>query len=89
MDDWTIAANWGQYSEDDPGNPERGQKGYAAAANYDLGGGAEVQFGCSKSTCETETVNNRSIPYPVIDGIDCGNAGDDFSRISLGVAMSF
>ena len=90
MDNWTIAANWGQYSEDDPNDDDdRGQSGYAIVANYDLGGGAQVQFGYSKSSCKTETVNSNQIAYPVIDDAECNNDNLENSALSLGVAMSF
>ena len=89
VNDWTIAANWGQISEDRPNtdnDPE--QSGYALVVNYDLGGGAEVQFGYSKASCGEHGV--------VTDNSDCrhGTAPNiidvpDGDRISLGVAMSF
>ena len=82
MDDWLIAANWGQISEDfpnDENDPE--QSGYALVVNYDLGGGAEVQFGYSKASCGEHG--------PVNDPADCTPPIDDGDNISLGVAMSF
>ena len=91
LNDWTIAANWGEYSEDIPGTEEdRGQRGYAVVVNYDLGGGAQVQFGYSRSACATETVNGNPSVFPVFLGdADCET--DDFKNnsMSLGVAMSF
>ena len=86
VDDWTIAANWGQLSEDIPGNDDPEQSGYALVVNYNLGGGAEVQFGYSKASCgENETVTDHA---------DCTGGtvhlrGVDGDRISIGVAMSF
>ena len=89
VDDWTLAANWGQYAEDIPGTAnDRGQSGYALVANYDLGGGAEVQLGYASTECETIAVENSTFVAPLAD-TDCGDVGDSFSRISLGVAMSF
>ena len=87
VDDWTIAANWGQISEDTPStddDPE--QSGYALVVNYDLGGGAEVQFGYSKASCGEHGT--------VVAHADCNGGTDhltgvDGDRISLGVAMSF
>ena len=95
MDDWTIAANWGKYSEDPPITHQRRQSGYAVVVNYDLGGGAEVQFGYAKSDCEivTTTLGGR-IFAPVNEIDECprqsvGDSPENYSRISLGVAMSF
>ena len=97
VNDWTIAANWGEYSEKHARpdlDLDRGQNGYAVVVNYDLGGGAEVQLGYSKSDCDV------SVPVPGIVvslGVDilgdCPPAQFDipeyFSRLSLGVVMSF
>ena len=46
MDALTIAANWGQFEEG-----ASTQDGYGLVVNYDLGGGAVVQFGYGDSTC--------------------------------------
>ena len=89
VDDWTIAANWGEYSRDLPAtDDDYEQSGYALVVNYDLGGGAVAQFGYSKASCGEHGV--------VTDNSDCthGTAPDtipvpDGDRISLGVAMSF
>jgi len=40
MDAWTFAVNYGQFTEG-----ANDQDGYGLVVNYDLGGGAEVQFG--------------------------------------------
>ena len=83
MDGWTFAANWGKYSEEQQNAAVREQSGYAAVANYDLGGGAEVQFGYSKASCDDTggfiDAGHLDCPVPNVDG----------DRISLGVAMSF
>ena len=102
MDDWTVAANWGKYSEKIPNNPaernRRGQSGYSVAVNYDLGGGAEVQLGYTKSGCETASLDigggtvltNKAAATESARNEDCAqDAPEGYSRISLGVAMSF
>ena len=90
LDDWTIAVNWGEYSEEIQNiEDDRGQSGYAVVVNYDLGGGAQVQFGYSKSTCDTRTVNNKQVAYPVISDAACRTAKSKNSALSLGVAMDF
>ena len=89
IDDWTLAANWGKYSEKVPNEEDRGQNGYAVVANYDLGGGAEVQLGYSKSECNTVTGFLGLVNRPVDGSEECGEVGESYSRISLGVAMSF
>ena len=98
VDDWTFAVNWGKYSEKYPEGylaplHDRGQAGYAVVVNYDLGGGAEVQLGYTKSECEIETAGNFRINQAVTDSArteDCiFNVPEDYSRFSLGVAMSF
>ena len=91
LNDWTVSANWGEYSEDIPNTDEdRGQRGYAFVVNYDLGGGAQVQFGYSKSRCATETVNGNPSVFAVFLG-DAACETDHFenSAASLGIAMSF
>ena len=80
MDDWIFAINYGQYSEPSPVNSD--QSGYGIAVNYDLGGGAEVQLGYSKSSCD----NDYGPVYPEACGPDDPEEG---SALSLGVAMSF
>ena len=89
VDDWILAANWGQYSEDTPNtSSDRGQSGYALVVNYDMGGGAEVQLGYANSDCATNTIGPVTFRDPVTV-TDCAEDGGGFSRISLGVAMSF
>ena len=90
VDDWTIAANWGEYSRDVPGTDnDPGQSGFALVVNYDLGGGAEVQLGYSKASCGEHGT------FDIIDvNDDCDGGTEhlrnvDGDRISLGVAMNF
>ena len=82
VDDWTIAANWAQITEDVPNiDEDYEQSGYALVVNYDLGGGAELQLGYSKASCgEFGSVRTND---------DCDGGTVDGDRISLGVAMSF
>ena len=96
VDDWTIAANWGQISEDDAGtddDPER--SGYALVVNYDLGGGAVIQFGYSKASCSEHGAISGPAASVRVHGDCTYSTGDnaipvpDGDRISLGVAMSF
>ena len=90
FDDWTVAANWGEYSEMIPNEQDRGQSGYALLVNYDLGGGADVQLGYSRTDCKWNTdSNNQSYNDYVVSGIVCADDGKGYSRASLGVAMSF
>ena len=85
MDDWTLAANWGKYSENRESGVDPDQSGYALVLNYDLGGGAEMQLGYSKASCEIF----HGYARPVNDNTDCSNNNINGSRFSLGVAMSF
>ena len=99
FDDWLVAINYGQYTEDQPlttEDPE--QRGFAVVVNYDLGGGAELQLGYSKSTCKAqiEGVNvdnpDASDYFPRSGGAvyhGACNHNDENSALSLGVAMSF
>ena len=93
LDDWTFAINYGQYTEDEPGTEDDpGQSGYAVVVNYDLGGGAQVQFGYSKSICEMNPQNTGdtdTVPDPVYAGANCDTGTGENSALSLGVAMSF
>ena len=68
---------------------DRGQSGFAFVVNCDLGGGAEVQLGYANSECETITILNTTTIIAPITGTDCADDGKGYSRISLGVAMSF
>ena len=98
VDEWTFSVNYGQYTEDQPettNDPE--QSGFAVVVNYDLGGGAEVQLGYSKSTCKAQTVGVGEDPDA--DGYEprtgggvyhgACNLNDENSALSLGVAMNF
>ena len=93
VDDWTFAVNWGQIAEGAPRNS--GQEGYGIAANYDLGGGAEMQLGYSKSSCKKFVdVPGTTYGGPVYEdaAIKCrANEAQEtyYSTFSLGVAMSF
>ena len=100
MDDWLFAANYGRIDEPLPGNnsgqtrPPRWQKGYALVVNYDLGGGAELQFGYRKSTCaeDVQTGSGGAVRLGYggqpNDERRCG-IEDKEEDFSLGVAMSF
>ena len=97
MDDWLFAANYGRIDEKLPNassghaRAPRWQKGYALVVNYDLGGGAEVQFGYRRSTCATEVLTTAGGGLAVFQETDerrCGNE-DKEEDFSLGVAMSF
>ena len=91
LDDWTFAVNYGQYTEDEPNtDDDPGQSGYAVVVNYDLGGGAQVQFGYSKSICEMNP-NPTGDPEAdaVFSGAACSTDNGENSALSLGVAMSF
>ena len=93
MDDWLFAANFGRWDEKLPpqsnGTPRapRWEKGYAFVVNYDLGGGAEVQFGYSRSTCPTDAQPVR-LDFDTPDNGRCGTENKE-ANYSLGVAMSF
>ena len=95
LDDWTFAVNYGQYSEDVSGDNDPGQSGYAVVVNYDLGGGAQVQFGYSKSICEMYELQSPGPnagelkAEPVIKDAACVTETGENSALSLGVAMSF
>ena len=89
MDDWTIAANYGRITEGAPFYT--GQKGYGVAVNYDLGGGAELQIGYSKSSCKPFDSNNltgSSVTQHALTRCRYDKSDDD-SAFSFGVAMNF
>ena len=97
IDDWTFAINYGLYTEDQPDttdDPE--QRGFAVVVNYDLGGGAELQLGYSKSTCKAQ-IEGVGDPdsgnyEPRTGGAvyhGACNHNDENSALSLGVAMNF
>lgn len=78
MNALTLSANFGEYS-----GPGFTNSGFGLAANYDLGGGLEVQFGYGSSDAD--------IPLAVFglgDGRFGAVAGDNDSY-SFGLAMSF
>ena len=91
MDDWTFAANYGRQRTSGRNNSgnflKLGQDGYGVAVNYDLGGGAEMQFGYHKTNCP-------AYDPPTIGAITreadtaCGNSLSQ-DAFSLGVAMNF
>ena len=91
--DWTIAANWGEYSEEydysSSVKAKRNQSGHALVVNYDMGGSAEVQLGYTKADCRQNMIDGIIWYDHVFQHDDCfaGRQGD--SRMSLGVAMSF
>ena len=87
--DWTVAANWGKYSEDVDLTIKPGQSGHAVVVNYDLGGDAEVQLGYANSKCIWFDRGSLTFSSPAVPGTDCADGGVGYSRISLGVAMSF
>ena len=93
VDDWTFAANWGEYSEEydfsSSLKANRRSSGYALVVNYDMGGGAEVQLGYTKADCLQQTIDGTLWFDHVFNHDDCfaGSLGD--SRMSFGVAMSF
>ena len=97
IDDWTFAVNFGQYTEDQPdttNDPE--QRGFAVVANYDLGSGAELQLGYSKSTCKAQALGVGDVGdfdyEPRTGGAvyhEACNHNDENSTLSLGVAMNF
>ena len=72
FDAFTVAANYGRFGGDDVEND-----GWGLIANYDLGGGAELQAAWAQS--ESEFVDLDS-------GIDVVDQEDTYS---LGIAMSF
>ena len=75
-----VSANYGEFSFDGAET-----SGYGVQANYDLGGGAELQGGWSRSEYEAEGA--------VIDGLTgaTGNLDQsgDFDTYSFGIAMNF
>ena len=88
MDNWTFAANYSRITEEAPANA--GQKGYGIAVNYDMGGGAEFQFGFSKSNCNAFDENSQTGGGVFNDDDQrCYNRGEDDSAFSLGVKMNF
>ena len=89
MDDWTFAANYGRITEEGPFYT--GQEGYGIAVNYDLGGGAELQAGYSKSSCKTfvSATNTGGSPYEDANERCRYDESDDDNAFSLGVAMNF
>lgn len=100
MDDWLFAANYGRITESGPrprgGEIDRGQDGYGIAVNYNLGGGAQVQLGYSKSSCKKSTSNipEDDLGGPVTASNPnayhlCAVHDDEYSTLSLGVAMNF
>ena len=99
MDDWLFAANYGRITEEgrtSQGEIDRGQDGWGMAVNYNLGGGAQVQLGYSKSSCEKATDPNpiMDLGGPVTSFNPnavhaCGVHDDEYSTFSLGVAMNF
>ena len=99
IDDWTFAINFGLYTEDQPDTTEDPeQRGFAVVVNYDLGGGAELQLGYSKSTCKAQIegveTDDPAHPdyFPRTGGAvyhGACNHNDENSALSLGVAMNF
>ena len=93
MDDWLFAANYGRWDEKLPDTnagaprPPRWQKGYAIVVNYDLGGGAELQFGYRRSDCPTDALPVR-LDFETPDNGRCGLEKKEVDY-SLGVAMKF
>ena len=93
LDDLTVAANFGRIREDLPLRTE--QKGFGIAVNYDLGGGAEVQLGYSRSSCKLFDGNTNQGGSVYGHADERCNFHDSRSRaarddaFSLGVAMSF
>jgi len=73
MDALSLGVNYGVYSSDFAGTAD--SEGVGLAANYDLGGGAVVQFGYS--TGKTD------------DGTFTGTQTGSVDIFSLGIAMSF
>ena len=73
MDALTITANYGVFDRDTAGVAD--DEGYALVANYDLGGGAAVQFGYGSSKID--------------DGSGLATQAPSTDTWSLGVAMSF
>ena len=95
VDDWTLAANWGKYSEEHSDLAiDRGQSGYAVVVNYDLGGGAEVQLGYAKSDCDVLAVgpvNHVNLGVDLLGDCppDVFDSPEYISRLSLGMKMNF
>ena len=87
VDDWTFAVNYGQVTEGAP--TYQRQDGYGLAVNYDLGGGAEFQFGYSKSRCKPEEGDGTAGGVDEIAKERCYIYGNEADAFSLGVAMSF
>ena len=99
IDDWTLAANFGRISEGAPKYTL--QEGYGIAVSYDMGGGAEIQFGYSHSRCapfiaDTDTGGAVYVEAEYAcrhDQAITGNRNrvetNDSSALSLGIAMSF
>ncbi len=72
MDALSVGVNYGVYAADIAGAADR--TGFGLAVNYDLGGGAVVQFGYGSSSVQDTLVLGDTV------------SADSFS---LGVAMSF
>ena len=77
----TVAANYGRFDVGDDDNDEidNDRDGYGFIVNYDLGGGAEAQFGYGFSD-DADTVD-------AVSGLVTDDGED--SRYSLGIAISF
>lgn len=52
VDALTVAANWGRFDGVEGSDAEDVGEGYALIVNYDLGGGAEAQFGVAQNDPE-------------------------------------
>lgn len=80
MNALTLSANYGEYSF--PGSAK--DSGFGLAANYDLGGGLEVQFGYGSSS-----VDVGPAVFGLGDGRFAGFVPGDYDSYSFGLAMSF
>ncbi|MFV2054234.1 porin [Aliiroseovarius sp. YM-037] len=81
MNALTVSANYGEYDLVGGGSTD----GWGLAANYDLGGGAVVQFGYGKgdyAATSTATVDDDTAAAVAL-------AGTSRETWSLGIAMSF
>lgn len=89
MGDWTFAANYGRVTEEGPFHTA--QEGYGIAVNHDLGGGAELLLGYSKSNCKpyiSATETGGSVYEDAYERCRY-DENDDDSAFPFGVAMSF
>lgn len=76
-----VSANYGKFKFD--GDAET--SGYGIVANYDLGGGAELQGSWARNKYEADSDSLELIGA----GVDLDDDAGEYDRFSFGIAMSF